>query len=129
MLELFMGQHTKDVALVLGPVCGAVELAVAVRVLDHLRVMPGADSVESEGDGLFQQGGELDALVAPHAGAWGAAGGVFADEVLDHVSLEPLREGPHVVRAAENAAGAPGVAGVLDGAAAAASRAEGARHP
>ena len=91
--------------------------------------MAGADGIEAQGDGLLQQGGELDALVAAHAGVGGAAGGVLIDEVLDDIFLEPLGKVPDVVGDPEHVAGPPGVAGVLDGAAAAAAGSQGARHP
>jgi hypothetical protein len=89
----------------------------------------GADGVEPERDRLFQQGGELDALVAAHAGVGGAAGGVFVDEVLDDVLLETLGEVPHIVGNAQHVAGPPCVAGILDGAAAPAAGTQGAWHP
>jgi hypothetical protein len=56
-------------------------------------------------------------------------GRVLGDEVVDDVGLEPVGEVPDVEGDAEHVAGHPmGVAGVLDGAAAARAGAEGAGH-
>ncbi len=123
-----MGQDAEDVALVLGPICGPVEFAVAVGVFDHLGVVPGAYGVEAQCNGFLQQGSKLDALVAAHAGVRGATSGVFVNEVLDDVFLEAFREVPHVVGDAQDVAGTPSVTGVLNGAAAPASGAQGAGH-
>ena len=49
---------------------------------------------------------------------------VLGDEVLDHVLAEALGEVPDVERDADDVGGAAGVAGVLDGAAAAGAGAE-----
>jgi hypothetical protein len=129
VLELFVGQDAEDIALVLGPVRGAVQLTVPVGVFDHLGIVSGAHGVEAQGNGLFQQGSELDPLVAAHAGVGRTAGCVLVDEVLDDVFLEALGEVPHVVRDAQDVTRAPGVAGILDGAAAAAAGTQGAWHP
>ena len=86
--------------------------------------MAGADRVEAEGERLVQQRGELDLLVAAQAGVGGAARLVLGDEVLDDVLAEALGEVPDVEGDADDVRGAAGVAGVLDGAAAARARAE-----
>ena len=122
--ELTVVKHTEDVRLVLGHVGGAVQLARAVVAHDHLGVVAGADRVEAEGEGLVEQGRELDLLVAAQAGVRGAAGLVLGDEVLDHVLAEALGEVPHVERDADDVRGAAGVARVLDGATATRARAE-----
>jgi hypothetical protein len=91
--------------------------------------MAGAHSVEAQRDGLLQQGRELDPLVAPHARIGRPACGVFVDEILNDIFLEPLGKVPDVVRDSEDVAGTPGVTGVLDRAAAAAAGPQGAGHP
>ena len=122
--ELPLVQDAEDVRLVLGHVGGAVQLAGAVVVGTTRGVVAGADRVEAEREGLVEQRGELDLLVAAQAGVRGAAGLVLGDEVLDDVLAEALGEVPHVERDADDVGGAAGVAGVLDGAAAARARAE-----
>ena len=126
--ELVLGEHTQHVGLVLGPGAGAVQFAVAVGIRHDRGVVTGGDGVEAEVEGLFEQGGELDPLVAAHAGVRGAAGGVFGDEVVDHVELEAFGEVPNVVRDADDVGGPLGIHRVLDGAAAAAAGAQGAGH-
>ncbi|BFO15545.1 hypothetical protein SHKM778_19330 [Streptomyces sp. KM77-8] len=124
MGELTVVEHAKDVRLVLGHVGGAVQLACAVLAEDHLGVVAGADRVEAEREGLVEEGGELDLLVAAQARVGGAAGLVLGDEVLDDVLAEAVGEVPHVERDADDVGGAAGVARVLDGAAAARAGAE-----
>ena len=124
-------EHPEHVGLVLRVVARAVQLERAGCALPQDRVVTGADGVESEVERLLEHGGELDPLVAAHAGIRGAAGAVLGDEVLDHVVAEPLGEVPHVERDAEAVGGAAGVHRVLDRAAAAAAgaqRAAGARE-
>jgi hypothetical protein len=124
--ELLAGEHAEHVGLVLGPGGGAVQLTVAVGIHRDRRVVAGGDRVEAERDRLFEQGGELDVLVAAHARVGGAARGVLGDEVVDDVRPESLGEVPHVVRDAEAARDALGVHRVLDRATAAAAGAQGA---
>src|SRR5690606_36781416 len=66
-----------------------------------------------------QQRGELYLLVAAQARVGGAACGALGYEVLYHVLAEPLRHRPDVEREAEPVGDAAGIAGVLEGAAAA----------
>ena len=90
--------------------------------------MPGDDGVEAERDGLLEQGGELDALVAAHAGVGGAASGVLVDEVADDILFEARAEVPDIEGDADDVGRSLRVHGVLDGAASAASGAQGAGH-
>ena len=106
-----------------------MQFAVAVGIRADGGVVPRGDGVEAQVERLLEQCRELDALVAAHARVRGAAGGVLGDEVVDDVELEPLGEVPHVVRDPDEVRGALGVHRVLDGAAAAAAGAQGARHP
>src|SRR5690606_6496308 len=62
--------------------------------------------------------GELDLLVAPQARVGRAAGRVLGHEVLDHVALETFGHVPDVERDADDVGRPPGVARVLDRAAA-----------
>jgi hypothetical protein len=124
MLQLFVREHTQHVALILGPIGSAVQLPVAVRILDHLGIVSGADGVEAQGDCLFQQRGELDALVAAHARIRRPARSIFVNEILDDVFLEPLREVPDIIGNPQDVTSPPGIARVFDRAAATASGAE-----
>jgi len=54
------------------------------------------DGIEAEGPSTFEDGGELDLLVAPQAGVGRAPGRILADEVGDHVVCEPVGEVPDV---------------------------------
>ena len=84
--ELVGVEHAEDVALVLGRVDGAVQLARRPSsAVDDLGVVAGGDGVEAERDRLVEQGGELDPLVAAQARVGRAAGGVLGDEVVDDV--------------------------------------------
>ena len=87
-------------------------------VLDP-RVVAGADRVEAERERPVEHRRELDLLVAAQARVRRAAGGVLGHEVVDHVLAEPLGQVPDVERDADHVGGAPGVPGVLEGAAAA----------
>ena len=110
--------HGQDIGLVLRHVAGAVQGRRAVRAVGADRgVVAGAHGVEAEQPGTVHEGGELDPLVAAHAGVGGAAGGVLGQEVLDDEVVEVVGEVPHVVRDADAVCGTPGVGGVLDGAA------------
>ena len=75
--------------------------------------------VEAERQRPVQHRRELDLLVAAQARVGRAAGGVLGDEVVDHVAPEPRGHVPDVERDAEHVRHPPGVAGVLDRAAAA----------
>ncbi len=125
--ELPLVQDAEDVRLVLGLVGGAVQFARAVGEGDDLRVVAGAHRVEAEREGLVEQRRELDLLVAAQARVGGAPGLVLGDEVLHHVLAEAFRQVPDVEGDADHVRGAAGVAGVLDGAAAAGAGAEGLR--
>ena len=129
VFELVGGEHTEDVGLVLGQVLTAVQFGPAFVVAEHLSIVAGGDGVEAEREGSVEEGGELDALIAAHAGVRGASGGVFGDEVIDDVFLEPFGEVPDVEGDVEHSRHAVGVAGVFDRAAATRSGAQGAGHP
>ena len=128
VLELLMGQHAQHIALVLGPVCGTVQFRVSGCVGDDLGVVACADGVETQGDGLFQQRRELDPFVAAHARVGSAPGGVFINEILDHILLETFGEVPDIVRNAQLVTGPPRVVGVFHGATTTAARAQGPGH-
>ena len=81
--------------------------------------MAGGDGVEAQGQGPLQEGVELDALVAAHAGVGGAPGAVLVEEVGHDALFELLGQVPHVEGDAQDLGGPAGVGGVLDGAAAA----------
>ncbi len=91
MRQLVGREHSEHVGLILRPVGGAVQFAVAVGVGDDRRVVPGRDGVEAEREGLLHEGGELDLLVAAQARVRGAPGGVLGDEVIDHVRRRNAR--------------------------------------
>ena len=80
-------------------------------------MVSGADGVEAECDRAIEDGRELDALVATDAWVRRAAGGVLGNEVVDHVTSEPLGEVPHVERDADRISRTSRVARVLKGAA------------
>ena len=84
--------------------------------------MAGGDGVEAQGEGALEQGVELDALVAAHAGVGGATGAVLVEEVGHDALLELLGQVPHVEGDPQDLGGPAGVGGVLDGAAAARAR-------
>ena len=54
VLELFVGEHAEHVGLILGPVGGAVQFAVAVFGGDDAGVVAGHHGVEAEGEGAFE---------------------------------------------------------------------------
>ena len=54
MLELFVGEHAEHVGLVLCPVGGAVQFAVAVFGGDDAGVVAGHYGVEAECEGAFE---------------------------------------------------------------------------
>ena len=54
VLELFVGEHTEHVGLVLSPVGGAVQFAVAVFGGDDAGVVAGHHGVEAECEGAFE---------------------------------------------------------------------------
>ena len=124
VLQLIGVEHAEDIGLILCPGRGAVELMPAVAVVDHRGVVAGAHRIEAERDGLVQESFEFDLLVAAHTGIGRPARGILTDEVVDDVCFEPLREVPHVEGDPELLTCPPGVGGVLDGAAAATSRAQ-----
>ena len=80
--------------------------------------MTGAHGVEAQGPPAVEYRGELDPLVAAQAGIGRAPSGVFGQEVVHDVRGELLGHVPDVEGDAEQVRGAPGVAGVLDRAAA-----------
>ena len=49
-----MGEHTENVGLVLGPVSGAVQFAVAFFGGDDAGVVAGHHGVEAEREGAFE---------------------------------------------------------------------------
>ena len=128
VLELFVGEHTEHVGLVLGPVGGAVQFAVAVFGGDDAGVVAGHHGVEAEREGAFEERGELDLFVAAHAGVGGSSGFVFGDEVVDNIFLEAFGEVPDEEGDAQLGADAAGVHGVFEGATAAGAGAQGAGH-
>jgi hypothetical protein len=126
--QLLTGEDTEHVALVFGPGGCPVQFAVAVGVGHDVRVVSCGHGVEAQVDGLLEQRGELDALVAAHARVRRAPGGVLGDEVVDDVGLESLREIPHVVGDADFVGDALRIHGVFDGAAASRAGTERSRH-
>ena len=78
-----------------------MQLTVPGVVGHDVRVVPGRDGVEAEGEGLLEHGRELDALIAAHARVGRAAGRVLGDEVVDDIVAEPLAEIPHIERDAQ----------------------------
>ena len=119
VLELLVGEHAEHVGLVLRPVGGAVQFAVAVFGGDDAGVVAGHHGVEAEGEGTLEERGELDLFVAVHAGVGGSSGFVFGDEVVDHVFFEAFGEVPDEEGDAQLGADAAGIHGVFEGAAAA----------
>ena len=105
-----------------------MQFAVTVLVRDDAGVMAGHHGVEAEGDGAFEQGRELDLLVAAHAGVGGSPGLVFGDEVVHDVFLEAFREVPDEEGNTQLGADAAGVHGVFEGAASAGAGAQGSGH-
>ena len=106
--QLLGGQHTEHVGLVLVAVDGAAQPTVG-----QPRVVAGGDGVEAERQRAGRQRGELDPLVAPHAGVGRLAAGVGRHEVVDHVLFELVREIPDVERNVEHVGDPAGVAGIL----------------
>src|SRR3954470_8904691 len=117
--QLFGGQHPQYVGLVLGRVHRPAQLAVG-----QPGVVAGDDGVEPQRPGTVEHGGELDLLVAPHAGIGSAAGRVLGDEVLDHVLGEALGQIPDVERDAQLVGHPARVVSVLDAAAPAGAAAQ-----
>ena len=76
-------------------------------------VVAGGDGVEAERQRAGRQRGELDPLVAPHAGVRSLAAGIGRHEVVDHVLFEPVREIPDVEGDVEHVGDPAGVAGVF----------------
>lgn len=105
-----------------------MKLPVAIVIRHDVGVMSCGHGIEAEVDGLLEQRGELDALVAAHARVRRSVNGVLGDEVVDHICLEPLGEVPHVVGNADLVGHALRVHGVFDGAAASRTRTEGTGH-
>jgi hypothetical protein len=95
-----------------------------VRVVDERRVVSRAHGVEAELQRALEERGELDLLVAPHAGIRRAPGLVLGHEVVDDVLAEALGEVPDVERDAEEVGRATGIHRVFDRAAAAAAGAK-----
>ena len=122
--QLGSGEDAEHVRLVLAVVDRAVQLDPALGPADQAGVVPGADRVETQRDGLVEHGGELDLLVAAQAGVRCATGRVLGDEVVDHILGEPVGEVPDVERDAEHVGGPAGVVGVLLRAAAPGARTE-----
>ncbi len=117
VIELVAGGREQEVALVAGRIGGAVELR-PVRPGQAADVMAGGEAVGAEVAGEGEQVGELDRLVARHAGDRGSAAGIFVGEALDDRIAEaglvvedvmgdpePLGDGLGVVDVAAGAAG------------------------
>ena len=122
----------QDVGLVLGGVGGAPQgqalgPAGTARggAAGQARVVAGGHGVEPQGQGPGEEGVELDALIAAHAGIGGAPGPVLGQEVGHDALLELLGQVPHVEGDAQDLGGPAGVGGVLDGAAPARAAARG----
>ena len=79
--------------------------------------MAGGDGVISQVETAFQQGRELDPLIASQAGIGRATGLVLSDEGVNDLLGEAVGEIPHVERDPQLVRGPPGVEGILQGAA------------
>ena len=115
--DLLAGQHAQHVGLVLVRIRPAVQLGPAGPLLDA-RVVACRDGVESQRSGPVHHSGKFDALVAADAGIGGATGPILVEEVVDDLALEAVGQVPHVERDAQQISDAPGIARIVDGAAA-----------
>src|SRR3954449_12581534 len=87
--------------------------------VNDARIVARANCVEAECERAIQHRRELDPLVTANARVGCATSGVLRDEVVDDVRTEALGHIPYVERHAEDVGGSPGVARVLQRAAAA----------
>jgi hypothetical protein len=67
-----------------------MKLQVPLRVNVDARVVTGADGIKAQGKALFQQSGELDALVAAHTGVRGSSRLILGHKVIYDIELESL---------------------------------------
>ena len=122
MRQLGGSQDSQHVGLVLVAVDRAAQPA-----LRQPGIVAGCHRVEPQRQRPRGQRGELDPLVAAHAGVRGLAAGVGGHEVVDHVGFESVGEIPDVEGDSEDIGDAAGVTGVLTRAAAARPGAQRAR--
>jgi len=124
--KLIMIQYAQHVGLILVDVDGSMQLDIMLGT-DQPGIVTRADGIEAERDTALQNSGELDLLVAAHAGIRGTPGGILSDEVAHHISGEAVREIPYVEGNAEHICGPASIVRIFDGAAAAGTRTIGLR--
>ena len=98
--ELLLAEAEKKIRLVFAVVAAFAQDA-AVGVMFDNGVVAGGDVFRAEGGGLGPEVAELEQFVAHHAGIRGAAGAVFAGEIVDDEFLELVSFIHDVVRHAE----------------------------
>ena len=107
-------QLIEHVALVLPPVGSPQQQMPAGRlVLPDPGIMSGGQGVSAVVQGPVQQGAELDAPVAVHAGIGGASRCIFTDETVHDLPLKQLPQIQNRVGDAQSISHAAGVGDVL----------------
>ena len=114
--ELLRRGREQEIALIAPGIRRAMQLDARVAH-DPAHVVSGRERIRAEIACDAQEIGELDALIAAHAGDRGAAGGVARREILDHRLTKPRLEIEHVVGDAKTLGDAARIVDVLAGAA------------
>ena len=114
--ELLAGRGKQEIALVLGRIGGPVQFRPGGR-LDPADIVAGREAVGVEVARHRHEVGELDRLVAAHAGQRGLAAQVAVGEIVDHALAEPGFVVEDIVREPGLFGDPAGVADVLPGAA------------
>src|SRR5215467_10036962 len=114
--KLITAKNCQHVRLILADINASNEPVASVHAGDGLQagVVTCANCIKAKGDCPVQDSSELDLLVAAQARVRRVAAGVLSNEVLDHISVEPLSHIPDVERDADDIGGSPGVARVLE---------------
>ena len=116
--QLVLTQLVEDVALILAPVPAPEEMVFAGGFVKlHPGVVPGGQVIVSQQQRPLQQRAEFQAAVAVDAGIGGAPGAVFGHEVVHHIPGEPLRLVENVEFHTQAVGHAPGIGGIVGGAA------------
>src|SRR5436309_9014174 len=117
--ELRLPEHEEEVGLILRRIDGRVETeAAGGRIRPAPGVVAGREPPRAQLAGALPEEVELHVLVTARARVRGAAAEILADERLDHVARERIRQIEHVVREAEAIGDRTGVVEVVERAAA-----------
>jgi len=116
--QLVLAQLVENVALILAPVPAPEKAVFAGGFIKlHPGVVPGGQVIIPQQQGSLQQGAEFQTAVAINAGVGGAPGAVFGHEAIHYIPSKPLCLIENIEFHAQAVGHAPGVGGIIGGAA------------